>query len=290
VPLRDRLIESFNAVVPQAWRVAFRESAGTTIDRDEDQWTRLSGDVNRDLSLTNQARMQKLAHYLWEQNLLANRLIELPVAYLLAEGVQITVKDEAHQKVLDRFWRDPINDMDLKLAKKVRELALFGEQCYPAYVNEHDGHVRLGYLDPSLIQTVVMDPDNPEQPIGVITVKNKKGYARRFKVIINGPESVFTDRTQGHRETFTDGECFYFRINDLSAGTRGRSDLLAQADWMDAYDTFLFGEIDRRRQEGARDPRAALGKRAHPQRFRSVGCGHLQPAGGGHVGGGAAFP
>lgn len=245
MPLKDRLIEAFNATVPTAWRVAFRESAGATIDRDDEQWTRLSGDVNRDLTLTNQARMQRMAHWLWEQNLLANRLIELPVAYLLAEGVKLVVKDEKHQQALDRFWRDPINDMDLKLPKKVRELALFGEQCYPAFANEHDGHVRLGYLDPSLIATVVMDPDNPEQPIGIVTVKNKKGYARRFKVIINGPESVFTERTQGHRESFGDGECFYFRINDLSAGTRGRSDLLAQADWMDAYDQFLFGEIDR---------------------------------------------
>lgn len=38
--------------------------------------------------------MRDMALYLWEANLLANRLIELPVAYLLAEGVRLTVKDK----------------------------------------------------------------------------------------------------------------------------------------------------------------------------------------------------
>lgn len=222
-----------------------REAAGYNIDPDEDQWRPLTGDASRDLSPLAQKRMQKIAVWLWESNLLANRLIELPLAYLLAEGVKLSSKDEASQKALDKFWRDPINNMPLKLQEKVRELALFGEQCYPTFVNEQSGAVRIGYLDPSLIATVVYDPDNSSQPIGVITVKDKEGNARRYKVIVNGPESVFTARTQKIRETFTDAECFFYRVNNLAAGGRGRSDLLAQADWMDAYDQFMFGELDR---------------------------------------------
>jgi hypothetical protein len=190
--------------------------------------------------------MQELALFAWESNLLANRIIELPLAYLLAEGVRLVSEDPIIQEILDKFWRDPINQMDLKLPKKLRELALFGEQCYPAFVNEHSGHVRLGYLDPALIETIVTDPDNGEQKIGIVTRKNNRGQARRYKIIVNGPENeLFTERTQRIRESFTDGECFYFSINDLSNGRRGRSDLLAQIDWLDAYDQFLFGEADR---------------------------------------------
>jgi hypothetical protein len=135
--------------------------------------------------------------------------------------------------------------MKVKLPKKVRELSIYGEQCYPAFVNDMDGFVRLGYLDPDLIETRVKDPDNPEQIIGIITCKNSKGIARRYRVIINGPESVFTQKTQAIRQTFTDGDAFYFAVNDLSNGSAGRSDLLAQIDWLDAYDEFLFGELDR---------------------------------------------
>lgn len=223
------------------------EAAGATIDPDDDEgWRRLSGDVSRDLSPLSQDRMREAALYLWDANLLANRIIELPLAYMLGEGVELRAMAPEMQAAITRFWNDPINQMDVKLPKKVRELALFGEQCWPTFVNELSGHVRLGYLDPALIATVVVDPDNAEQPIGVVTLKDRKGAARRYRVIVNGPEGeLFTERTRQIRETFTDGECFFFTVNDLSVSRRGRSDLRAPADWVDAYDQFLFGEIER---------------------------------------------
>jgi len=224
----------------------FKEAYGTTIDADDNEWKKLTGNSHRDLSPMTQQRMQSLSLYLWESNLLANRIIELPLAYLLAEGVKVVAADPVIQEYIDRFWDDPINNMSLKLIKKARELSLFGDQCWPSFVNPINGHVRLGYLDPSSIETVVTDPDNIEQPIGVVTVKNKKGIAKRYKVIVNGAESdLFSKRTQAIRETFDSGECFYYNINSLSNSTRGRSDLLSQIDWLDGYDQFLFGEMDR---------------------------------------------
>lgn len=236
-----------NADVETEKPTQMREAYGETIDADEENWRPLTGDAKRDLSPITQSRMREVAFYLWETNLLANRLIELPLGYILGEGVRLHCDDEENNKTLKRFWRDPINNMNIKLIKKARELALFGEQCYPTFVNEHTGHVRLGYLDPALIQTVVRDPDNSEQPIGIVTTKDRHGKARRYRIIVNGPEDVFTQRTQEIRKTFDDGDAFYFTINDLSNGTRGRSDLLAQADWLDNYEEFLFGESDRAR-------------------------------------------
>jgi len=221
------------------------EAYGAKIDPDEENWRPLTGQRPRDLPLLTQERMQRISHWLWEQNPLANRIIELPVAYLLAEGVKLTVADPDNQKALDRFWRDPINDMAVKLPKKVRELAIFGEQCYPVFTNEVDGMVRMGYLDPAHIEQVVKDPDNPEQKIGVVTKRDKKGARRRYRIVINGPENVFTARTQRIRAEFEDGDAFYISVNDLSAGSRGRSDLLHLADWLDLYDQFLFGEAER---------------------------------------------
>lgn len=224
---------------------AVREAYGVGIDVDEDDWRPLTGDNKRSLNPIAQTRMQEMALYLWEANLIANRLIELPVAYLLGEGVALEVDNEDAQAWLDAFWRDPINSFDIKLPRKVRELALYGEQCWPAFVNPANGHTRLGYLDPGLIETVVTDPDNAEQPIGVVTRKDKHGHARRYRIIVNGPEGMFAPRAQAIRETFTDGECFYFAVNKISNGRRGRSDLLASIDWCDAYEQFLFGEVDR---------------------------------------------
>lgn len=226
--------------------VPLREAAGKTVDADDDQWRRLSGRSDKDLDPITHERALKQAKYLWESNLLANRLIELPLAYLLGKGVRLKVADAESddQTTLNRHWRHPINAWPIKLAKRVRELALFGEQCWPVFVGGN-GFVQIGYLDPRLIETVVMDPENAEQPIGIVTRKNAKGMARRYKIIVNGLEDMFAEKTQAIRTTFTDGQCFFFRVNDLCNGTRGRSDLLPAMDWIDAYESFLFGELDR---------------------------------------------
>lgn len=223
----------------------FIEAAGSTIDDDEDQWRPLTGNNDRDLQPVKQDRMQKLAKFLWESNLIADRIIELPLAFMLGDGVRLTVPDEDAQEVIDKFWYDPINNMDLSLEEYARELALFGEQCYPVFVNKVDGHVRLGYLDPAEIDKVITDPDNKRQPIGVQTKKDSRGNYKKYRVIINADETVFGPRARRKRKTFKDGECFYFRIRGLASGARGRSDLLPQMDWLDAYDQFLFGELDR---------------------------------------------
>lgn len=246
----DRLVSAFSRPAEPAPEplpeVSFAEAYGTTIDPDDDQWRKLTGDAQRDLAPMTQARMQKIAAYLWESNLLANRLIELPIAYLLSEGVRLTCPDEDGQKTLDRFWNDPINRIDERLPEWLRGLAVFGELALPAFVNEMNGRVRMGYLDPALIETVLRDPDNPSQQIGVITVKDKRGEAQRWAIVVLGTEKdCFTDRTQAIRATLQTGDLFFFRINGLPGGERGRSDLLAQADWLDGYDMFLFGELDR---------------------------------------------
>lgn len=229
-----------------------REAASAQGHSNDDGWRRLTGDGmgsmnDRDLEPMAQERMQKLAEYLWQTNLLANRLVELPLAYLLAEGVALQCVDDEHQKQLKAFWADPINNWPLKLEGRVRALGLLGEQCFVAHVREGDGFVRLGYLDPRQIAQVVNDPDNPEQPIGVITKRDGKGRHYKYRVIVLGEDAeLFSARTAEIRaKDFTDGDCLLYQVNKFPNGTRGRSDLLGQMDWLDAYDGFLFAELDR---------------------------------------------
>ena len=77
-----RLFEnSFSLFGNPAGQVApVREAFGQTIDDDEADWRPLTGDSRRDLPVLTLARQRELAAYLWQTNLIANRLIELPVA------------------------------------------------------------------------------------------------------------------------------------------------------------------------------------------------------------------
>jgi hypothetical protein len=222
------------------------EAAGTTLGSySDDGFRRITGDAERDFDPIANRRMQDLAVYLWRSNPIVNRLIELPLAYILGEGVRVKCIDEEAQEWCDDFWDHPINCMDLKLTKKVRELAMYGEQCWPVFVSELEGKTQLGYLDPCDIKQVVMDPENAEQPIGVITNHDSKFKRKKYRVIVNGPETVFSKATQAARKTFTDGDCFYFKVNDLSNTSRGTSDILPVADLADQYLETLFNVLDR---------------------------------------------
>jgi hypothetical protein len=231
---------------PELAEQPVREAAGAVVDpREETGFRRLTGGIDRDVKGLSPERMHRVAVGLWEGTPLGHWLVEMPLAFLLAEGVALSVEDEEAQAWLNAFWRDPITNMPGTLAKRARELALFGEQVWPAFVGL-DGHVRLGYLDPSLIEDVVMDPDNASQPIGIITKPDADGRKSRWRVIVDGDDwELFSERTAALRESFSDGECFFFRVGDLMSGRRGRSDLMASADWVDALDQFLFGELER---------------------------------------------
>lgn len=240
-----RLKEALRAAPAGDGGARIVEAAGQTVDADDAMWNPLTGDASRNLTPLSQQRMQDTAVYLWDANLIANRIVELPLVYVLGEGVKLVAGDKDLQGVLDAFWSHPINAMNYMLPKKVRELSLFGEQAWPAYVNSFSGAVQLGYIDPGRIMEVVVDPDNPSQAIGLVVGTGRIGEERRYRVIINGPEVLFTQRTQQLRESFIDGDCFYFTVNTLTTTRRGRSDLRAPADWLDAYDQFLFGEMER---------------------------------------------
>jgi hypothetical protein len=231
---------------------ALREAAGASTSLDEPGFRRVGGQ-DRDLNPMTQARMVRLAQALWEGTPLGHWMIEIPLAFLLAGGVKLRVTGDDENKVaeaqawIDAFWSDPITDMATGLESRVRELAMFGEQCWPVF-ESLDGHIRLGYLDPSDIEDVVLDPDNYAAPIGILAAPDADGRKRRYRIIYThdqGDEDLFGPRAQALRETFTDGDCFFFRVNALMKASRGRSDLLPSADWVDALDQFLFGELER---------------------------------------------
>lgn len=234
-----------NTPVAAAVEEAVREAAGA-FDQEDEGFRLMGVKAKRDLSPVSQVQMQKAAAFLWETNPLANRLVELPLAYLVAEGVKLTSSEPEHQEWLDAFWADPINKLDQRLPTFVRELSLFGEQCWTVFVNDINGQVRLGYLDPSLIEDVMTDPGNPAQEIGVRTVKDAAGNQRHYRVIVRGEDDeMFAAEARTLRAGYTSGDAFYFAVNKFAAGRRGRSDLLSSADFLDAFDEYMFDQVER---------------------------------------------
>jgi len=223
---------------------AFREAvwypgAVGGVDKDLEGWRRLSGNLERDLLPLAQDRVLQIVYYLFETDPLARRIIQMSRDYVVAEGVNFEAKDDRVQDVLSRFWKDPINNIDLHLGQEVLEVGLWGEQCYPFYVNPVNGFVRKGYLDPARIAAVNLDPDNARvtRSIELHGLGNAPG--RTLSVV--SPDLNAYGQTFG----FNTGDCFYFRVNNVTTASRGRSDLMALADYLDLYNQFLFTRGER---------------------------------------------
>ncbi|MFQ5646262.1 MAG: hypothetical protein ACE5GM_04975 [bacterium] len=216
-------------------REVVREAVGLTgVDKDDWKYRKLRNE--RDLNSFTHERMLKIAYHLYETNPMAHRIIEMTKDFVLGDGISYQADDPRTKELLDDFWNDSVNHWDLKQHQKVLELGLYGEQCYPVFVNRLSGRVRLGYLDPLHIDRVETDPDNCEQARQVIT-KGSPGKKLQVIGLDEDPESPSCGRLVG--------DCFYFTVNKVSNATRGRSDLMALADWIDAYEQFLFNRLDR---------------------------------------------
>ena len=215
-------------------------------DTDETGWRKLTGNTTRDLSPLKQERMYEIAVHLWENTPLGKWIIEILKDFLVAEGLPFEADSEAVSEALQDFWYDPLNQMDVYLEKHVREQWLFGVQCLPAFTSQQSGHLRIGYIDPAQIKEVITDPGNVKMIIGVI-LKDEQGQAgMKMKTILpRDAEEILTKKARELRNGYADGECFYSAVNNLTNNPMGRSELLVSADWIDAYEQFLFDATDK---------------------------------------------
>jgi hypothetical protein len=105
---------------------------------------------------------------LFQSNPLANRYTELKRDYIAggAHEIQHGATDDNLGEILDGFW--DANKLDEHVPEFALQLFLFGGQCFPVFVRQSDGAVRLGYLDPSEIIEVIPHPDNSMEMWAVV--------------------------------------------------------------------------------------------------------------------------
>lgn len=210
-------------------------------DPKNEGYRRMSGDVTqrRDLAMIKQDRMFEIAYYMWDQSAMTKRLAKMDKTFLFAEPITVTSDDEAVKEIIDRFWSDPQNNMDLDFPDQMMWLGLLGEQCWPVDINKHNGHVRLGYVDPAGIREVYVNRMNVKQAVQVELVGTAGRSGKKMSVI----------RTDGdpRHKSFNRlvGECFFFAINKPPNSPRGRSDLLTLFDWIDGLEQYGFNYLER---------------------------------------------
>jgi hypothetical protein len=221
----------------------------TAGDSEDAKFRRItSPNTIRDLNPLMHERMQAICFYLAKTTPFGKRIVEVISDYVVGEGFQPTAEDPDVQEVVKRFWNDPINNVDGEnLEQWCDELTIFGELCIPVAVNDVDGFVRLGYVDPLLIESVeygTIDTGTDQQPINVAVAVHLKRTATET---VGKTLQIIRADEDPNSETFGQlkGDCFYFAINKAKGASRGLSELFSLADWIDVFDQMMFDFADR---------------------------------------------
>lgn len=214
---------------------AFREGIAS-VDADDDLWTAITGDSSRDLTPFLHDRALQICYFLYERNPMAKRMVNMSAEYIISEGVKTKAEDKELQEFLDDF--QSLNDLENRWEDYCKELGLWGEQCYQAFVNQTNGRTRLGYHDPGTISKVVL---------------NEQNVLQIDKIVLHGlPERVLAPVTsleigqsEGVNGSFYVGDTFFFKVNSVIKASRGRSDLFAAADFFDLVSQFVMSRGER---------------------------------------------
>lgn len=210
-------------------------------DPNNEGYRKLTGNdqQRRDLTPIAQDRMFEIAYFMYDSSAMMRRLAHMDRSFLFAGRIKVTSDDEAVQGIINRFWNDPENRMDIDFPDMAMWLGLLGEQCWPVTVNPINGHVRLGYMDPANIADVYVNPANVKQIMQVKMRGSAGRGGKRYAVIRKDYDmsSKTYDRLVG--------DCFFFPINRPLNSPRGRSDYLTLVDWIDALERNGFNQLER---------------------------------------------
>ncbi len=220
--------------------------------QDADKYRNITSGGKRDLTPLSFRKAQEMAYYEHQRYPLARKMIEILMDFTTGEDMQVKLKVKKRgkennvevpekskdaQNIWDEFWNNPINDMEGEFPVIVQDCFLAGETVLPAAVNEANGDVLLGYMDPGHIKEVVCLPTNQRVITDIIMEAKDGAEGKRFKVIRYD--------TDPNSQTFKklQGEVFYFRVNYVMSQKRGYSELTEYLDWLDAFEQFLFATL-----------------------------------------------
>jgi hypothetical protein len=201
----------------------------------------------RDLNPLMHDRMQQVCFFLAVTTPFGKRIVEIITSYVVGERFKVICEDPAAQAIVDRFWDDEINNMEDRVQSMCNELSIFGEFCSPVAVNPVDGFVRLGYIDPMLIEAIEygkMVTAGGDQEVSFpvnVRLRKEVGVPDQKRLAIVRMDEDVNSATYG----YLNGDTFYFAINKAMSGSRGISELFHLADWIDVFDQMIFDFADK---------------------------------------------
>ncbi len=234
---REDLREAVNLQTTATTEDWFWGRASATGTEEDYFWRRLSDNWSqKDVLPSTYREIHNQVYEAYNSNPLANAVVELGVNFVLGDGLQIDAAHPKVQKLIDRFWNDSDNHMALRQYDIATELSLYGEIFIRFFVNPYDGHLKIGMLDPSLIDEIECDPENIERQLRChVRAENCRG------AIPSRPE-VRIPTDDGQWLSMPD-QVMHFAVNKVSNARRGKSDLATLLPWLRRYKDWLIDRV-----------------------------------------------
>ncbi len=216
-------------------------SAGSEEDR---YWRRLTDNwAQKDVLPSTYLDLHNQVYEAYNANPMANAIVEMGVNFVLGDGLHVVAKHPRIQQAIDAFWNDPDNRMNLRQYDLATELSLYGELFIRFFVNQYSGQVKIGMIDPSLIDQIECDPENIERVRRV-----HRRPVNQVAVDITGGAPPAMPAPAGPQ--FEDGiwysvpdQVMHFAINKVSNAKRGKSDLATLLPWLRRYKDWLIDRV-----------------------------------------------
>lgn len=198
-------------------------------------WRRLSDNwAQKDVLPSTYLDIHHQVYEAYNANPMANAIVEMGVNFVLGDGL---VVDAAHRKVqalLDAFWHDPDNRMNLRQYDLATELSLYGELFIRLFVNRYNGHVKIAQIDPVLIDEIECDPENIERQL--------RCHRRALGPSGEQTTGAAGDALKGIWFAMPD-EVMHFAVNKVTNAKRGKSDLATLLPWLRRYKDWLIDRV-----------------------------------------------
>jgi len=202
-------------------------------------WRRLSDNwYQKDVIPSTYLEIHNQCYEAYNANPLAFAIIEMTTAFVLGKGITVAAAHPRVQKVIDAFWHDPDNHMDERIYSICTELALYGEQFIRFFVNPINGAVKIGQIDPSIIDQIESDPENIEKPLRV----HRRPIGPSATIPGQPAMPQQAENFEGRWFTVPD-EVMQFCINKVSNAKRGHSDLATLIPWLRRYKDWLTDRV-----------------------------------------------
>lgn len=194
----------------------------------------------------------KTVFAMYLKNGFAARILEIAIDFILGDEVtpdNVTItgkkgilkedKIEQIKEVIENFHT--INDLDTEFERMELDKRLNGMLIIPAFVNKFNGEVKLGFVDPTQLDTVITNPLNVKE---ILKLKFKSSFGGPSKILDVIRKQTVAENPLSDQYNLLTGDTFYFAINNVSNQPEGVSDLLNIADLLNQLQRLTFNVLE----------------------------------------------